>query len=100
VPVCFPMRINFLQQLSDARSVCCRDYLFLSKASRTLNMANRLFWQLSVPAASTLLMCLSTQCAFCFFLVAILHHLLSTRECASHYQKQPSPPLPWYGLVF
>ena len=33
-------------------------------------MANRLLWQLSVPASSTLLMCLSTQCAFCFFLVA------------------------------
>jgi hypothetical protein len=28
------------------------------------------------------------------------YHLLSTRECASHYLEQPSPLLPWYGLVF
>ena len=28
VPVCFPMRINFLQQLSDTRIVCRCDYLF------------------------------------------------------------------------
>ena len=65
VPVCFPMRVNFVQQLSDARIVCCRDYLLLSKASRTLDMANRLFWQLSRPAASPKgapLVCPSTPC--------------------------------------
>ena len=62
MPVCFPMPIDILQQLSDARIVRRCDHLFLSKASRTLNMANRLPWQLPVPAAATLLMCLLTQC--------------------------------------
>jgi hypothetical protein len=80
--------------------VYCSDHLLLSKAPRTLNMANCLLWQLSFPAASTLLMHLFAQCALCRSLVAILQHLLSARECTSHYLEQPSPPWPWYGLVF
>jgi hypothetical protein len=41
--------------------VCCNNYLLLSKASRTLDMANCLLWQLSIPAASTLRMRFLTQ---------------------------------------
>ena len=63
-------------------------------------MADRFFWQHSFPAASILLMCLLAQYTLCFFLVAIFHQLLSTRERASYYLKQPSPSLPWYGLIF
>ena len=58
----------------------CRDYFLLSKASRTLNMADCFLWQLSFPAAPTLLMCLLTQYTPCFFLVAIFHQLLSTLD--------------------
>jgi hypothetical protein len=80
--------------------VCCSNCLLLSKASLTLNVANCLLWQLSVPAASTLLMRLLTQCARCCFLVAIFDHLLSTQKSASHYLEQPPQLLPWYGLFF
>jgi hypothetical protein len=69
--------------------VRCSDYFLLSQASRTLNMANCLLWQLSVPAASTLLMRLLTQCALCSFLVPILYHLLSAQKSARHYLEQP-----------
>ena len=67
--------------------------------SSTLDMADRFFWQHSFPAASILLMCLLAQYTLCFFLVAIFHQLLSTRERASYYLKQPPPSLPWYGLI-
>jgi hypothetical protein len=40
--------------------------------------------------ASTLPMHLFAQCALCRSLVAILQHLLSARECTSHYLEQPS----------
>jgi len=31
--------------------------------------------------------------------IAIFHQLLPARERASYYLKQPSPSLPWYGLI-
>jgi len=68
VSVRLPMSIHFLQQLPDARIVCCYDYFLWSQASRTLNMANCLLWQLSVPAASTLLMRLLDDDVFYLFL--------------------------------
>ena len=77
VSVRLPMSIHFLQQLPDARIVCCYDYFLWSQASRTLNMANCLLWQLSVPAASTLFMRLLTQCALCSFLVCLIKRVPS-----------------------
>jgi hypothetical protein len=62
-------------------------------------MADSFLWQHSFPTASILLICLLAQYTLCFFLVAIFHQLMSTWERASYYLKQPSPSMPWYGLI-
>ena len=62
-------------------------------------MADSFLWQLSFPAATTLLICLLAQYTLCFFLVGILHQLMPAQERASYYLKQPSLSLPWYGLI-
>jgi len=51
-------------------------------------------WQLSFPAAPSLLMRHLTQRACCRSSVSVLLQLLSTRQCASHYLEQCSSPLP------
>jgi hypothetical protein len=61
VPVRCPVHVDFLQQLPCARNEGGSDLFPLSKTPRTLDVANRLLWQLSFPAASLLLTSLLTQ---------------------------------------
>jgi hypothetical protein len=70
----------------------------LSRTSRALDVANRLLWQLSFPAAPSLSMCSLTQDAWRRSPASVfLLQLLSTRKCTSHNLKQCS--LSRYGLV-
>jgi hypothetical protein len=88
-----------------ARIVVGDDHFPLSKTPRgvsyTLDAANRLLWQLSFPAASTLLMPLLTQRACCRSSVSV--HFICCPQgnvpITTCHLEQSSSPLPWYGLV-
>jgi hypothetical protein len=86
VSIRLPMHIDFLYHFTHARIVRGSDHLLLSKAPRALNVADCLLLQLSVPAASTLLMRFLTQRASRRFSVPILLHFAVHKEM---YQLPP-----------